>query len=154
MKKHEFEQLAGYAVSSEDFEKVIEPMYRATTLSERDFIKCLDKKRFALRTEKQLRNEMTREARHLMETGDTYRDFDSWHRIEDLAKEYARRFFGGYDYYFHEKHTGDWLWGSEGRGANFPVSLVIFDNEKNEEVKEVEILSYNKEMKRLAKEAR
>lgn len=151
MKKHEFEQLAGYAVSSEDFEKVIEPMFKATTLSERDFVKCLDKKRFAL-SEKQLRNEMAIEARHLMETGDTYKDFDSWDRIDDLAREYTKRFSKGDDWYFREKHTGDWFWGAEGRGANFPVSLVI-DDLNFQTVQEVEILNFDREMKRLAKEA-
>lgn len=48
MMKHEFEAIAGYEVSTEDYEKIIEPMYMATTLSKVEFVKCLDKKRFAM----------------------------------------------------------------------------------------------------------
>lgn len=46
MMKQEFEMLAGYAVSQEDYNKIIEPMYMATNLSKEDFIKCVDRKRF------------------------------------------------------------------------------------------------------------
>lgn len=48
MMKHEFEALAGYEVSFEDYNRVIEPMYMATELSKEDFVKCIDRKRFAL----------------------------------------------------------------------------------------------------------
>ena len=48
MMKHEFEALAGYEVSYEDYDKIIEPMYMATTLSKEEFVKVIDKKRFAI----------------------------------------------------------------------------------------------------------
>ena len=38
----EFEEIAGYEVSYEDYANVIEPMYMATELSKREFVKCLD----------------------------------------------------------------------------------------------------------------
>ena len=54
MMKHEFEALAGYEVSFEDYNRVIEPMYMATELSKEDFVKCIDRKRFALPTKAEL----------------------------------------------------------------------------------------------------
>lgn len=47
MMKHEFEELAGYTVSKDDYYSIIEPMYMATNMSKADFVKCIDKKRFA-----------------------------------------------------------------------------------------------------------
>ena len=44
MMKHEFEKLAGYEVSYEDYTKIIEPMYMATDLSKAEFVKCIDRK--------------------------------------------------------------------------------------------------------------
>ena len=52
MMKHEFEALAGYEVSTEDYTKVIEPMYMATDLSKADFVKVIDRKRFEVKADK------------------------------------------------------------------------------------------------------
>lgn len=52
MLKHEFETLAGYEVSNEDYTTVIEPMYMATDLSKSEFVKVIDRKRFELKKEK------------------------------------------------------------------------------------------------------
>ena len=48
MMKHEFEALAGYEVSWEDYNNIIEPMYMATNLPKDEFVKTLNKKRFAV----------------------------------------------------------------------------------------------------------
>ena len=48
MMKHEFETLAGYEVSTEDYEKIIEPMYLATNLTKQEFVSAISKKRFAI----------------------------------------------------------------------------------------------------------
>ena len=48
MMKHEFEALAGYTVSEKDYTEIIEPMYMATNLDKAEFVKCIDKKRFAI----------------------------------------------------------------------------------------------------------
>ena len=58
MMKVEFEKLAGYEVSFEDYNSIIEPMYMATDLSKEEFVKVIDKKRFALKTKKQYIAEM------------------------------------------------------------------------------------------------
>ena len=47
---HEFEKLAGYEVSYEDYSAIIEPMYMATDLSKADFIATLNRKRFEKET--------------------------------------------------------------------------------------------------------
>ena len=52
MMKHEFEALAGYEVSHEDYNNIIEPMYMATDLSKQDFVKVIDRKRFEVKREK------------------------------------------------------------------------------------------------------
>ena len=49
MMKHEFEAIAGYEVSTEDYEKIIEPMYMATNLSKKEFVQTISKKRFAVK---------------------------------------------------------------------------------------------------------
>ena len=46
MMHEEFEQLAGYRVTYEDYQNIIEPMYMATTLSKEEFIETLNRKRF------------------------------------------------------------------------------------------------------------
>lgn len=48
MMKHEFERIAGYEVSAEDYNNIIEPMYMATDLSKEEFVKTISKKRFAV----------------------------------------------------------------------------------------------------------
>ena len=48
MMKHEFEALAGYEVTMEDYNKIIEPMYMAISADKAEFVKMIDKKRFAV----------------------------------------------------------------------------------------------------------
>lgn len=50
MMKCEFERIAGYEVSDKTYNEIIEPMYLATELSKRDFVKLLNRK--ALETKK------------------------------------------------------------------------------------------------------
>ena len=54
MMKHEFEELAGYEVSAEDYYKIIEPMYMATEISKAEFARCIDRKRFEQKKETKL----------------------------------------------------------------------------------------------------
>ena len=51
MMKYEFEQLAGYEVSTEDYNNIIEPMYYSTNLSKEDFIKTINRKAFEVKSE-------------------------------------------------------------------------------------------------------
>lgn len=51
MMKQEFERIAGYEVSTDDYNNIIEPMYLATDLSKQDFVKTINRKRFAVKKE-------------------------------------------------------------------------------------------------------
>lgn len=94
MMKHEFEALAGYEVSFEDYNRVIEPMYTATELSKEDFVKCIDRKRFALPTKAELLAAMRKEAKHLYDICGRCCDFESEQRLERLAHTYLKRVYG------------------------------------------------------------
>lgn len=104
MMKEEFERLAGYEVSFEDYNKVIEPMYMATNLSKEEFVKVIDKKRFALKTKEQFINEMKKLAKHLYDTCSQYYDSETREHLKKLADEYTTRFYGGFaDNYFNSE---------------------------------------------------
>lgn len=51
MMKHEFEEIAGYEVSDDTYNKVIEPMYMATYMSKYDFVKLINRKAVELKKE-------------------------------------------------------------------------------------------------------
>lgn len=127
MMKHEFEKLAGYEVSYEDYEQIIEPMYMATEMSKQDFVKCIDKKRFALKSKAQIKREMRKIADHLHEICGHYRDFGAEEALEKLAREYAERFAGYHreclkDYYYFEK---GYEYEEAKRGCTYPKTLII-----------------------------
>lgn len=91
MTKHEFEALAGYEVTWDDYNNIIEPMYMATDLSKADFVKCIDKKRFALKSLTKMRNEMIKIARGLEDSCTHYVDFEAEDKLEALANAYRDR---------------------------------------------------------------
>lgn len=128
MMKHEFEKLAGYEVSYEDYKNIIEPMYMATDLSKADFVKCIDRKRFALPTKKQVISQMKKIAQHLMETCGHFTDYKAEMELEKIAHAYAGRFLG-LDWTNDTKVYTIFLRGYEfpeiKRGCTFPKELVI-----------------------------
>lgn len=60
MLKEEFERLAGYKVTDDDYYKIIEPMYIATDLNKIEFIRCLNRSKFEHKTREQLVEEKER----------------------------------------------------------------------------------------------
>lgn len=52
MMKFEFEELAGYEVSNEDYDNIIEPMYMSVNLPKQEFVKVVDRKRFEVKPQK------------------------------------------------------------------------------------------------------
>lgn len=128
MMKHEFETLAGYEVTWEDYNNIIEPMYMATELSKQDFVKCIDKKRFALPTKAQMIRQMKRIAKHLVDICGYTVDHEAEHELEALAHKYAKRFY-------HIDWASDcssWVYFNKGyeyeelkRGCTYPKELVI-----------------------------
>ena len=124
----EFEKIAGYEVSFEDYNNIIEPMYMALpNVSKQDFVKMIDKKRFALPTKKQMIDSMKKIAQHLHDTCERYTDYKAYDELEKIARDYAKRFHHitnedgkGYvilhrEYYFEEIQ----------RGCTYPKQLII-----------------------------
>lgn len=128
MMKYEFEELAGYEVSWEDYTNIIEPMYMAVSLPKQEFVKVLDRKRFALPTKKKMVSKMRRLAEHLKETCGHYTDYEAKGELEKLATEYAKRFHGlewskdieAYRYFLKEYEYPEIQ-----RGCTYPRELVI-----------------------------
>ena len=128
MMKHEFEELAGYEVTWEDYNKIIEPMYMATEMSKQDFVKCIDKKRFALPTKREMMRKMKTEARHLEEICGHRTDFESEQRLDRLAKQFAKRFYGidwSNDISTYVYCIKEYEYPELGRGCTYPKELVI-----------------------------
>lgn len=127
MLKREFEELAGYEVSDHDYYKIIEPMYMATDLDKAAFVECIDKKRFALPTRRQMINAMKKEAIHLAESCGHYTDYDSIDRLEALAYEYAARFHhidrNNINHVLYFNHEYEYR--AIQRGCTYPCELVI-----------------------------
>ena len=128
MMKHEFEALAGYEVSFEDYSRIIEPMYMATELSKEDFVKCIARKRFALPTKAELLAAMRKEAKHLYDICGRCCDFESEQRLERLAHTYLKRVYG-VDWTVDSKAYAFFLKGYEfpdiQRGCTYPRELVL-----------------------------
>lgn len=122
MMKHEFEALAGYEVSLDDYNNIIEPMYMATDLNKSDFVKCINKKRFALKPQKQIINSIKKEAKHLFEICGHRHDYDSEERIEHSLYELEER-FGGIWYTLREYEIPEIK-----RGCTFPKTLIHCTN--------------------------
>lgn len=96
MMKQEFEALAGYEVSMDDYNKIIEPMYMATSLTKEEFVKTINKKRFALKPLKTMIKEMkalAEEIEKLCTYGYTY---DLEEQLRSIAREYVNRKYGSY----------------------------------------------------------
>jgi len=129
MMKHEFEELAGYEVSVEDYANIIEPMYMATNLDKSEFVKVIDKKRFALKTKRQMQNEMKKIAKHLAETFTIYTDYEAKEKLHKLANEYVNRFYGkGFSSYV----TYEMLW-----SCYYPTKIEFFGSETGKTVETI-----------------
>lgn len=130
MMHKEFEEIAGYEVSYEDYTNIIEPMYMATNVSKQEFVKMLDKKAFALPTKKQMVNEMKKIAKFLFENCGISSYCEEKKKLNKLAKEYAKRFYG-LDWSNDIETYAFCLtkYGYRGcvmeRGCSFPYELVI-----------------------------
>ena len=124
MMQYEFEELAGYKVSCDDYNKIIEPMYMAVNMNKRDFVKCIDKKRFALKTEKQLIADMRKNVSEVMEY--KFGAVGTWENekaLRAICDEYKNRF--GFEwYYFMPAYTCPSL----KRGCTYPYKVVFYND--------------------------
>lgn len=139
MMKQEFEQLAGYEVSSSDYHDIIEPMYMATNLTKQEFVKTISKERFALPTKAQMRREMKKIAKMIFENCGRRSFWQEEAELQRIAWEYAERFYGirpgsRNEFVFF---TRDYALYSvrQHQGCTFPETLVI---EYSDELREIE----------------
>lgn len=132
MMKHEFEELAGYEVSFEDYNNIIEPMYMAIPehFTKADFVKMIDKKRFALPTRKEMVRSMKKIAQGIFENCGARSFWKEEEELDRVAKAYARRFFGinwsedMTSYVYTTKAYAYHGYRME-RGCSFPEALII-----------------------------
>jgi len=123
MMQQEFEQLAGYEVSYDDYVNIIEPMYLATNMDKADFVECINKKRFALKPLKNIIKEMKQCAASLKQTCTHYTDQDTKDRLDELIETYVERKYPGID--IHYWTEDEMLW-----SCYYPVKVVISGNHK------------------------
>ena len=137
MMYQEFMEIAGYEVSVEDYNNIIEPMYMALSdVTKQDFVKMIDKKRFALPTKRQIVNQMKKLAKHLQETCELYTDYDAKDELEKIARDYAKRFYyidcakniNSYVFFNYEYTCKEFK-----RGCTYPVEVVIGRNNRDYE---------------------
>jgi hypothetical protein len=124
----EFEEIAGYEVSYEDYTNVIEPMYMATNMSKQEFIKCLDRKRFALPTKAEMLRMMRKAAKEIYELCGHASTWGLEDCLKCVAWDFAKRFYGvdvrncmtHYAYFTHEYEYPEIQ-----RGCTYLKELVI-----------------------------
>ena len=119
MMKDEFEKLAGYEVSTDDYIQIIEPMYLAVCLSKEEFVKTLDKKRFALKPLKSYIKEMKKLAKELKESCTHYTDYDKKEKLGSLVTEYVSRKYYGMNVKFQ-------IWEGTLWSCSYPKTINIF----------------------------
>ena len=126
--KHEFEALAGYEVSFDDYNNIIEPMYMAIPdkYTKEDFVKMIDKKRFALPSLKAIKADMRRTAQHLRETCDHYTDWEAKEHLQEVAEVYRKR-IGAAGECINTKWTLEYLGCC--RGCTYPASIDFYDTQ-------------------------
>lgn len=120
--KEEFEKIAGYEVTNEDYYRVIEPMYMATDLSKADFINCLDRKRFEIKreTETALINRIKSVANKAYEKCGHVENFEEKQMIDEIIRKLNnmpnnKNYYAEIGYEYEEIK----------RGCTFYKSLVI-----------------------------
>ena len=131
MMKHEFEKLAGYEVTNEMYDKVIEPMYMSLEVSKQEFVKMLNKKYFALPTEKECLNRLKAVARKIYEACGHRTTHEEETELQELANEFAARFYNS-EAYLNMK-TPPW-------GCSFVQSIDIYSRLRNVDVATINLI--------------
>lgn len=135
MMQQEFEQLAGYEVSYEDYVDIIEPMYMAVDLSKSEFVQCINKKRFALPSLKSIISKMQQCAESLYESCTHYTDWDTKEKLNGFIEEYIQRRFGRLSntitYGINEKQR---------QSCYYPVSVDIYDAKTYRNIERIDLL--------------
>lgn len=129
MMKGEFEKLAGYEVTFEDYSNIIEPMYMAVNLSKQEFVKVIDRKRFDFRAKEKAEKKamikaMKEIAEERAENCEHFCDCEAEEKLMQIARNFMGKFFPenlGYHGDIERRH-----WGDDYRGCTYPAELVIY----------------------------
>ena len=131
MMKQEFEELAGYEVTWEDYTNIIEPMYMAVELSKAEFVKVIDKKRFALRSFDKLISTMKAYAKDLKDTCTHYTDYHIKKELDKTIDEYvARKYAGSASYMVEDKQV---------QSCYYPIRVKVFGSRKYNDYETIEL---------------
>ena len=138
MMHKEFEEIAGYEVSYEDYTNIIEPMYMAVNLSKQEFVKLLDRKQFDLnykkqQYKKQLLSEMKNTAKEMYDLCSRTDTYEQYEALRAKAIEYIKSFpvWKAPHHDFHREYKN---------GCSYVKSIVWFDADWNE-VQELELVA-------------
>lgn len=133
----EFEELAGYEVTYEDYSKIIEPMYMAIpeSISKQEFVKMIDRKRFDYKAkEKAEKKSMVKAMKEIAEERakncEHFSDYEAEEKLMEIARNYMAKFYPknlGYHGDIERKH-----WGNLGTSCTYPAELVIYREIKGE----------------------
>ena len=130
MMYEEFMKIAGYEVAYDTYTDIIEPMYMATpdNITKEQFVAMLDRKAFAMPTRDHLIRDMRKMAKHLAETCEHYSDFETAEKLERMAKDFAKRFYGidwTHDSKSYVYFNREYAYPEIKRGCTYPCELVI-----------------------------
>lgn len=127
----EFEELAGYEVTYEDYTKIIEPMYMAIpeSISKREFVKMIDRKRFDYKAkEKAEKKAMVKAMKEIAEERaancEHFCDYEAEEKLMEIARSYMDKYFPknrGYHGDIERKH-----WANLSTGCTYPAEFVIY----------------------------
>lgn len=132
MMKQEFEALAGYEVSIDDYNKIIEPMYMATSLTKEEFVKTINKKRFALKPLKSIIKEMKQSAKIIEADCTVATPYIEWGKLYKLVEEYIGRKYGEIATYItHE---------TEKFTCYYPNSIEIYDRKSYKTIETIDLI--------------
>ena len=129
MMKQEFERIAGYEVTADDYYSIIEPMYTATNLTKQEFVKVIDKKRFALPTKGEMKKQMRKIAWNIFQNCGSTSFWKEEEELKKIAEEYAKRFYGVESFlekaYILINRDYAYYGVRQDRGCTFPEEIVI-----------------------------
>ena len=123
MTKQEFEQIAGYEVSADKYYKVIEPMYMATDLDKWEFVKCVNKKAFALKTKKELILEARKIAEQYKKEVTAVGQEALEEQLEKIRKEIKESYYMGFSVFINWAHKKR----ADGNILTYPESIEIYN---------------------------
>ena len=124
MTKQEFEQLAGYEVSADSYYDIIEPMYMATDLDKREFVKCVSEKAFALKPKKELISEARKIAEQYKKEVTAVWQEALEEQLEKIRKEIKDRYYSmGFLVFINWAHKKL----ADGNILTYPESIEIYN---------------------------